>query len=246
MCTVSFLPNRNGFHLTMNRDEKRSRLTALPPETIDLGERRTIFPREPDGGTWIAANESGVCLALINWHRIEREPANGIVSRGKIVRELAAKSSTGEVANGLTNLPLDNIRPFRLLAIVPHEKIVSEWRWNLGRLTLRRHPWKRQHWFSSGLDEAKAERERRRVCERLRPSSASIANLRRLHRSHAPKRGPFSICMHRDKAATVSYTEVSVSDRDVVMRYKEGPPCSRRSIMTKSCKLSRASTTSRR
>ena len=30
--------------------------------------------------------------------------------------------------------------------------------------------------------------------------------LRRLHRSHLPERGPFSICMHRSDAATVSYT----------------------------------------
>jgi len=44
------------FYLAMNRDEKFTRSTA--PATGDLSifaDRRAIFPREPEGGTWIAA-----------------------------------------------------------------------------------------------------------------------------------------------------------------------------------------------
>jgi hypothetical protein len=59
-----------------NRDEKRDRVASLPPEVVELESHRAIFPREPTGGTWISVNDSGVCLALINWHRIA-EPASG-------------------------------------------------------------------------------------------------------------------------------------------------------------------------
>src|SRR6266404_9746445 len=97
MCTVSFLPNSQGFYLAMNRDEKRDRFAALPPEVLELKSHRAIFPREPSGGTWISANDAGVCLALINWHRINREPKNDVVSRGEVVRALAARASTGEI-----------------------------------------------------------------------------------------------------------------------------------------------------
>src|SRR5437870_10476802 len=134
MFTISFVPKLLGFYLAMNRDEKFTRSTALPPAIVDLADRRAIFPREPEGGTWISANDAGVCLALINWHRIEREPRRSIATRGQIVKALAAKSSTEEIAAGLATLSLRQLRPFRLIAVIPSEKKVTEWRWAANRL----------------------------------------------------------------------------------------------------------------
>jgi hypothetical protein len=241
MCTISFLPNGQGFYLAMNRDEKLDRFTALPPKIVDLARRRAVFPREPTGGTWISANDAGICLALINWHRVEREPKHEIISRGQVVRELAGKSSADEIANSVMKLQLRKLRPFRLIAIVPSEKILTEWRWNLEWLTMRTHEGQRQHWFSSGFDEGRTELERRRVCDATcdRQSTGSLSWLRQLHRSHAPKRGPFSICMHRTDATTVSYTEVAVSGLRATMRYKAGPCCSNGAIVTRTISLAR-------
>jgi hypothetical protein len=46
-----------------------------------------------------------------------------------------------------------------------------------------------------------------------------------LHRSHGTERGPYSTCMHREDAATVSYTEVTVSRQRADMSYTPGTPC---------------------
>ena len=239
MCTVSFLPKPRGFYLAMNRDEKRERFAALAPAIVDLEGHRSVFPTEPNGGTWISANDAGVCLALINWHRIERRPKNDTISRGLVVRELAEKSSADKIAAALKKLPLSKLRPFRLIAVAPREMRLTEWRWNLQRLTRRDHEWQRQHWFSSGFDEERAEHERQRVCDAAnhQQSTESLTWLRQLHSSHAPKRGPFSICMHRPDAATVSYTEVAVSERRATMRYKSGPCCSNGALVSKTISL---------
>jgi hypothetical protein len=247
----------------MNRDEKRDRFAALPPEIVEFENHRVLFPREPTGGTWISANDAGVCLALINWHRIKREPNNGVHSRGKVIRKLVGIATSDEISTAVKKLPLRKLRPFRLVAIVSAENRVIEWRWNLNRLSVRKHSWESRHWFSSSFDEPRAEVERAKVCasfvvplRRDDPGSARVRTgvnaagyslkwLRRLHRSHEPERGPFSICMHRPDAATVSYTEVAVGSQSVVMCYKDGPPCSRRSTTTKTCKLSRVRTTNR-
>jgi len=225
----------------MNRDEKRDRFTSLAPMVVELETHRAVFPREPTGGTWISANDTAVCLALINWHRIKREPTRDIISRGQVVRQLAGKSSADEVAAAMKQLPLPKLRPFRLIAIAPREKRITEWRWNLQRLTRREHQWQRQHWFSSGFDEERAEHERQRVCDETsdQQSTESLSWLRRLHRSHAPKRGPFSICMHRPDASTVSYTEIAVRDGRVTMRYKPGPSCSNGAMATTTISLVR-------
>jgi Transport and Golgi organisation 2 len=241
MCTISFVPNPRGFYLAMNRDEKFTRAAALPPAIVELVDRRAIFPREPEVGTWIATNDAGVCLALVNWHRIEREPVCSIASRGQIIKALAAKSSAAEIGTALAALTLRQLRPFRLIAIIPSEKNVIEWRWDLDRLVARKHAWARRHWFSSGLDEAKAERERGRICKaaQTQKSEGRLDWLRRLHRSHSPERGPFSICMHRPDAATVSYTEVAVFKRRATMRYKPGPCCSNKATAIKTISLPR-------
>src|SRR2546429_3515900 len=126
MCTVSFLPNRHGFYLAMNRDEKRDRFAALPPEIVEFENHRVLFPSEPTGGTWISANDAGVCLALINWHRVERQPKNDGVSRGDVVRALAGKSAANKIADGVAKLPLRKLRPFPLIAILPAEQPVTE------------------------------------------------------------------------------------------------------------------------
>ena len=239
MCTVSFLPKSQGFYLAMNRDEKLDRFTALPPTIVDLACRRAVFPRERSGSTWISANDAGICLALINWHRIKRDPKNDTISRGLVVRELAEKSSADEIAVALKKLPLSKVQPFRLIAVAPREMRLTEWRWNLKRLTRHNHAWRRRHWFSSGFDERRAEFERQRVCNaaNVQQSGGSVKWLRWLHRSHAPKRGPFSICMHRPDASTVSYTEVAVSRRRATMRYKPGPCCSNGVNVTRTISL---------
>jgi hypothetical protein len=239
MCTVSFLPKSQGFYLAMNRDETRDRLAGLAPAVVQLESHHAVFPREPTGGTWISANDSGICLALINWHRIQRKPKNDSVTRGSVVRELAGKSTADEIATAVKKLPLRKLRPFRLLAIVPGERRVIEWRWNLQRLAVRNHKWQRQHWFSSGFDEHRAEVERQRICEAAndQQSAESLTWLRQLHRSHAPRRGPFSICMHRSDASTVSYTEIAVSRRRATMRYKPGPCCSNATTVSKTLSL---------
>jgi hypothetical protein len=225
----------------MNRDEKRTRSIALPPSVIDLATCRAVFPRESKGGTWIAVNDAGVCLALINWHRVALEPAHDPVSRGQVVDALAGKCSADEIATGVMTLPLRKLRPFRLIAILPSERRVTEWRWNLEWLTMRDREWQRQHWFSSGFDEGRAELERQCVCDAAQngQSIASLGWLRQLHGSHAPKRGPFSICMHRADATTVSYTEVTVSGRRATMRYKPGPCCFNGTMVTNAISLAR-------
>src|SRR5439155_9917937 len=106
-------------------------------------------------------------------------------------------------------LSLAKLNPFRLVGIFPVAREVVEWRWDLETLERRRHRWRAQQWISSGYDEPEAQRIRGRTFrDAVRQRDAGrIEWLRRLHRSHRPRAGPFSTCMHRAEAATVSYTE---------------------------------------
>ncbi len=227
MCSVTFWPRRRGFVLGMNRDEQRSRVAGLPPAPVLLGERTVVHPREPAAGTWISVNDRGVCFTLVNWYAIAARAPRPTVSRGEVVLAVRACVAGSEAEAQVAALPLPRMNPFRLVGFFEAEQRVAEWRWDVRELAVSHHPWSAGQWLSSGVDEPAAQRIRSAVYQRqlLEPGVGSTEWLRQLHGSHEPECGPFSTCMHRDDAATVSYTEVEVSEAEVVMRHCNGPLC---------------------
>lgn len=230
MCTVTFAARSTGYLLGMNRDEKLTRVEALPPKPRFVEGRRVLFPSEPGGGTWIGLNDTGVCLALINWYSVAARVQRNALSRGCIVTSAIGGTESGTVDERLAAIPLPRVNPFRLIGVFPAAREVIEWQWNLRKLTRRRHPWKANTWISSGYDEPGAQITRaKNFRAALRQSSVGALDwLRRLHRCHRPERGPYSTCMHRADAATVSYTEVVYSTARAQMRYIAGSPCAAR------------------
>ncbi len=227
MCTVTFIARRNGYALGMNRDEKLTRVAALPPAQRRLGNHETLFPSEPTGGTWIGINNANTTFALINWYSVPARVTGRTVSRGEVLKSSLATESPAATGRVVSGLPLAQVNPFRLIGVFPARHAVVEWRWNLKRLEPIEHRWQTNTWISSGFDESGAQQTRGKTfAEALRRDSArSLDWLRRIHHSHGPERGPYSTCMHRDDAATVSYTEISVSGPLATMRYQSGPPC---------------------
>ena len=227
MCTVSFIARKTGYALAMNRDEQLTRVAGRPPAPQLIGGRTVLAPSEPGGGTWIALNDGGVTFALINWYAIPARADGATVSRGRVVTATSPATTPHEAAAALRNLPLKHIRPFRLIGFFPAHRKIVEWRWDRRQLTRRHHSWQAHQWASSGWDEPAAQRLRRQTFRQaLQQSSAGrLAWLRRLHRSHAPERGPFSHCMHRAEAATVSCTLVAVHPHTLMMSHHAGLPC---------------------
>jgi hypothetical protein len=227
MCTLSFIPVRGGFHLLMNRDEQHGRPTALPPRLHPCGELRAIYPSEQGGGTWVGVNEVGLSAGLINWYSKPHLTDRPAFSRGLIIPTLLASKSSSEAALLLRSLPLSKLSPFRLFLFHAVEQSITSLSSDGIGLEELNHPWERSHWFSSGYDEPKATKIRGEVSEGASGESdaGTLSWLRRLHRSHDPEQGPFSICMHREDACSVSMTEITVSEGSANLTYQEGSPC---------------------
>ena len=225
MCTVSFLPSRYGFMLAMNRDEQVSRPRALAPRRHWTGTRASLYPSEVGGGTWIGINDAGLSLALVNWYAKPQCDRALCVSRGIIIPHLLAAENLAELAAMFADLPLTKIKPFRLLAASAKERRLREWRWDGKALTCKRVGWAPRHWFSAGYDEALTNKKRATVVRAAGKSALTPAGLRKLLQSHLPERGPFSICMHRADAKTVSYTQIVATKSGATMRYAAGSPC---------------------
>lgn len=224
MCSVSFVPRATGYDLAMNRDEARSRPPAHPPREVQDGLRRLLFPYESGGGTWIGLNDLGHTFALINWYAQPLRVLQNPLSRGWIVRGILSSGTAMEAQHRLENEALDRVQPFRLLSFWNNLSQVREWRWNGSTLQSQAWPWERRHWFSSGHDEPGAQQTRQAVAD-AETDLGTIEHLRALHAAHAPERGPYSICMHRAEAVTVSYTEVRVRTNEYAIYYLNQAPC---------------------
>jgi hypothetical protein len=228
MCTLSFVPNERGYFVAMNRDELLSRAIAYPPQLHRFGSTSAVYPHEPEGGTWLASNEYGVTLALLNWNdaakKLDGEKQR---SRGLVIPTLIASSGASEVNEALRSQPLSGTLPFCLVGVFPRESEVREWRWDGKRLAQTRHSWDRRHWFSSSRSDETAATRRGATVDAARndADASSLAWLRRLHRSHQPEPGPFSVCVHRGDAATVSYSEIACGPAELEFSYQPGQPC---------------------
>jgi len=221
MCTLSFIPGETGYLVGMNRDERFSRTRSLPPEIFD----NAIYPHEPSGGTWLGVNTDGLTLAVLNRNEDGPLPAKQR-SRGELIPAMIASECLADVQRRLVAFDIRGMYPFRLVAISMQDREICEWQWGtkLNRLNFE---WQPRHWFSSGISDSEANRGRSPVVQEAwkGPDAGTIPWLQQLHRSHAPRPGPYSICVHRDDAASVSYSEIEVTPSTVQFRYAAGYPC---------------------
>lgn len=92
MCTVSFVPVKNGYVFTFNRDENPERHTPHFIMQQKLAHKEIYFAKDSKaGGTWFAADSLGNVAMLFNgaYKKHEKEAAYK-KSRGIILLELAA------------------------------------------------------------------------------------------------------------------------------------------------------------
>ncbi len=225
MCTVSWLHQSGGYHLLFNRDEQLARAGAVPPQ-----QKRTnggiayLAPTDPGpGGTWVATNEAGLTVCLLN--APARENVKRPVSRGALVSEIAGAASVAEALDGIVD-PL-RFAPFSLLAIdLGGQVVVALWDGTELRSYCSAEP--TGMLTSSSLDHALANARRKQLWNEFRQrrnrwDSSAIFDF---HCSHGDGDQAFSPCMHRSGAETVSFSWIEARPDRTSFLYSPGSPCS--------------------
>lgn len=230
MCTVAFVPlPGGGYLLGHNRDERTTRGRGAVPSEHTASGLRFLAPRDPDaGGTWIAANEAGLTVCVLNAVEIEgRALPDAPRSRGLLVAEAAGCRGLDEVRRRLDGAAtaLAVTRAFRLVAAGDGAGVLS-CVWD-GRTLAWEEVASTTLYVSSTLGAFGAPAARRASWEALleREGEPDERGLSAWLATHEPVRGPASVCMHRDDGGTVSRTVVRVDRVGVTMTYTDGPPC---------------------
>ena len=221
MCTVSWTHHPGGYHLLCNRDEQRSRRPADAPAVHELSCIRFVSPTDTDhGGTWIAVNEHGIGLCLVNGRRWE--PPRGGRSRGFVIPELIWLRSIDDCSFALAQMDLTTFAPFTLLMLEPGQAAMVA-TWDGSTLAVDRDADRRAPLVSSAFDPEGVRRSRTRAY--AQHASNDPAALYRFHASHGEAAGPYSPCMHRPDAETVSFSWAVVNRDEIRFLYLPASPC---------------------
>jgi Transport and Golgi organisation 2 len=230
VCTASWLTSADGFELFFNRDERRSRPASLPPRQYRTpGGRRYLAPLDAEaGGSWIAVNEAGLAVCLLNRYaaspekREEPLPAQAR-SRGEIVLQLVDADSLASARQRLLESPLARYRPFTALLLQAGQPATSI-AWNDQSLVIVELV---GHEPLSSSAAAPAALANRAAVWRALGEAGRSGRDRHLefHRSHWPHPSALSVCMHRPEAETESFCHLQVQRRSVVLAWAPGPLC---------------------
>lgn len=225
MCTLNWQQFEDSLCIAFNRDESPFRPTALLPDIHRDSGVRFIMPKDPVGqGSWIAANEFGLVICLLNDYQGNLKPDNGqLVSRGQIVRQLASLKTLEEIIDWWQNYDFAQVQPFQLCVLSMSFQPI--WlSYNGMEKQQNKLP---NSVFSSGHPQAQ-EVYKRRTRHVRHFEIKTKQDLIDLHRSHDEEHhidGAFSICMHREIAHTQSLTVIEITQNKVDWQYWDGQPC---------------------
>jgi hypothetical protein len=223
MCTVSWIHSGEGFELFCNRDEKRTRSRAVEPQIAKRRGVRYIAPIDADfGGTWLAANELGIAVGLLNGPGEKR----GQASRGFLVAAVADTGSAEDACGRLAAMDLSPYSPFTVVALGPCGKsAVADW--DGVELKSASDASSRMPLTSSSFDPAEVSAARQAEFIHRASSAGRLDSgvLHAFHSSHGVRRSAYSTCMHRDDAHTVSFSRVMVTAAQVTFSYTPSSPC---------------------
>jgi uncharacterized protein with NRDE domain len=114
MCTVTFIPYRENYFITSNRDESPGRRARGLHSFHPPGKQAIHFPLdEISGGSWIALSDAGRVACLLNggFESFIPQPSYR-QSRGLVVTDAVTHDN---IISFLENYELNDIAPFTLL-----------------------------------------------------------------------------------------------------------------------------------
>lgn len=224
MCTVTVVPDRDGFRMICNRDERHDRPSALRPTVQRLGDRTAEFPIDPHGGgTWVGLNDCGLAATLLNRTPEvgARPPAAFARSRGLVIPALLGCASLDAALDAAAGLDPGEFDLFRLLLVerMTAAILTSDGRSISAETTSLSAP---LLLTSSSLGDNLADEPRRRLFESMVLSKAPSEWREAQSRFHVHRwrsQPEISVTMARGDARTVSRTFVRVTAREQRLRY---------------------------
>ncbi len=222
MCTVTFIPKKNGdFILTSNRDEMPQRET-LPPNVYNEEGINLLYPKDVvAGGTWIGLSSRERMVNLLNGGFVAhtRKPSYP-KSRGLIVKELLMAKSSKDY---IEYTDFADMEPFTIILVEWHETLqLYQLVWDGEEKHLQKMKIQHTIWNSAPLYTPEMTLLRKEwFSDFLNTENLDAANILNFHRNAGAGDKHTDLLMDRGFIKTVSITQVEKSSKNLRMHYKD-------------------------
>lgn len=222
MCTVTYIPDGEGFHLTSNRDEHQRRGAAIRPREFKGSDYTLLSPQDPDQhGSWIAAKNTGDIAVLLNGafkKHTDQPPYRK--SRGLVLMDIISHKYPYVY---FTAMYLEGIAPFTLVLYTYGKLYECRWDGTDKHIALRDK--NTSHiWSSATLYEGEATVKREqwfRVWDQATPVKTTT-DILNFHRSGGNGDLHDGLIMNREeKIKTVSITSIRHQSKTITMTYHD-------------------------
>lgn len=222
MCVLTYLPVKNGYFITSNRDEAMARPAAIFPQVYEVNGKQLYFPKDQlGGGTWIATDgNTTVCLLNGGYKNHVRKPPYR-QSRGLVVTDFFGFDTVEEFYE---NYFFDGIEPFTLVIFSYERGDLIEIRWTGEKADFNAFDLTQPRiWSSATLysDEIISERESW-FAKFLK--AGNITAERILHFHHVGGKGDEQNDMKMNRAGnlkTVAITQFEKNNARFTIRYED-------------------------
>ncbi|MBI2284494.1 MAG: NRDE family protein [Bacteroidetes bacterium] len=222
MCTVTYIPTKNGVILTSNRDEHISRGIAFYPEFYQVNNRKLVFPKDSKaGGTWFISNEFGDTGILLNGAIEKHKPMLSYrKSRGLVLPDIFQSDSP---LTALKNYNCNGIENFTI--ILWEQCVLREIQWDGEKLIMKlldrgqAHIWssvtlynklmiaERHNWFNNWLQQN---------------PDMTQKNVLDFHgNTHAANKEYGLLISRKNRISTTSITSLCIEQKKVQFRHKD-------------------------
>ena len=219
MCTVSYVPIKNGFCITSNRDEQVTRAKAVPPKEYSINNKKITFPKDPKaGGTWFAQSKDAIIVLLNGAEEKHIVKTSYRKSRGLIVLDLI---TIGDIIAGWHEIDLQNIEPFTI--VLYYDSKLFQLQWNeIEKSLINLDTTKNHIWSSSTLYSKEIREERAKWFDHFlnKNKNVSAKEMLNFHQFTKPNNADFGLQINRNNILkTISITQTATQNNETVMTY---------------------------
>jgi len=222
MCTLTILPKKDGFILTSNRDEAKSRKPANFPKYKTYGGKKVLFPQDSDAfGSWIAMNDFRLVSLLNGAYHLYDHQAPYKKSRGIVLLDCFDYPDFKDYAN---NYDFEQIAPFTIVCLEYKTDLsIQVLRWDGKAHTFETLNPKKSHIFSSIPLYPKEIRNKREqlFAEFIQSKeNLSVDDLVHFHKFGGDENNPIKLD-DSHFVHTVSITSVQKKENNLQMQYHD-------------------------
>lgn len=236
MCTVTYLPYKDGCLLTSSRDEHIARPAAIAPAVYQHGDASLVYPKDAKtNGTWLAVTENGNAAVLLNGAFVKHVSAPPYrKSRGLVLLDIIAAESPESF---FLTMHLENIESFTVVLYIDgflfegrwdgkkkyfvqlneHEKYI----WSSATLYTPETVEKRRSWFSKWVEENEDLSVEAALNFHRFAGDGDTANAIFMNRDNQLLTVSITAIDMRTDAATMHYYDVAINEHFVTTMQKQ-------------------------